>query len=294
MLKVEQAAAQQLGRRLQQLLWKKMSPKKMADHPSAQGFEYVIAYVLFLRAERTFSSVRTLARLRMVDDAFSLVRTLVEKVINAEYILLSGTETALDYIQYHSFREWRDFEEFQKTNPEVAPNYTAEFRKLLQEAHNRAKTKTMPDGSRRHRFGRGNDWIDMGLSKRAEAVDEAIRKKFSMKTFKSTQVLYHMTYKQGAAYLHGMWVSLARSLETKRGDSKEDADGMCEVEVGIRIKDKDPRVAYEALNSANLAALYMILFLGRVFGTKDDLDWATRFKEPYLENQRRARKPPES
>lgn len=80
MLEVELAGARKLGRKLQQILWKDM-PKF-----EATGFEFVIAYLLFLRAERTFLSLRTLARLRMVDDAFALVRVMVEKVINAEYI----------------------------------------------------------------------------------------------------------------------------------------------------------------------------------------------------------------
>jgi hypothetical protein len=95
-LTVELAAAQELGRKLQQLVWKDMK------HFESTGFEFLIAYVLFLRAERTFSSIRTLARLGMVDDAFALVRVMIDKVINAEYILVAGTDTALDYMRYHA------------------------------------------------------------------------------------------------------------------------------------------------------------------------------------------------
>jgi hypothetical protein len=32
-----------------------------------------------------------------VDDAFALVRVLVEKIINGEYLLLTGSEAALDF-----------------------------------------------------------------------------------------------------------------------------------------------------------------------------------------------------
>lgn len=60
MLDVELCAARKLGRKLQQILWKDMTKFE------STGFEFVIAYLLFLRAERTFSSLRTLARLRMV------------------------------------------------------------------------------------------------------------------------------------------------------------------------------------------------------------------------------------
>ena len=183
MLEFELAAARKLGRKLQQLLWKDMASFE------ASGFEFVVSYMLFLRAERTFAAIRTLARQRMVDDAFALVRVMVEKVINAEYILLSGTDTALDYMRYQAFREWRDFEEFQKVSPDIAPDYTVEFLERLRNNHDRAKTKTMPDGSTKNRYGRGHDWIEIGLSKRAEVIDEDLRKRFSRRTFKATQIL---------------------------------------------------------------------------------------------------------
>src|SRR5579863_1149031 len=129
MLAIELAAGRKLDRKLQQLLWQDMA------HFEADGFEFAISFVLFLRAERTFSSIRTLARLRNVDDAFALVRVMVEKIINAEYILLKGTDTALDYIQYHAFREWRDL---QSITPELVPKYAAAVIERLRDAHDRA------------------------------------------------------------------------------------------------------------------------------------------------------------
>src|ERR1035441_4757826 len=110
-LAVESDASRRLGRKLQRLLWHDMP---MVKHT---GVEFAISYLLFLRAERTFSSIRTLSRLQLVDDAFALVRVLVEKVINGEYLLLAGTEPALDFIRYYTFREWRDFEELQSISP---------------------------------------------------------------------------------------------------------------------------------------------------------------------------------
>lgn len=202
--------------------------------------------------------------------------------------MLAGTDTALDYIQYQAFRGWRDLEEFHEVSPEAAPKYTAEALKQLRRAHDRAKMRTLPDGSQKHRFGKGHDWIDMGLSKRAESVDEALRKRFSMRTFKSTRVLYHSTYKKSASYLHGMFESLVRSLESKQSDRAVDEDGKTEMSIGIRIKDKDPRVAVEALKTANLAAFAMILFVGKVFDKKQYLDWVDNFKIAHLENRRKA------
>jgi hypothetical protein len=201
------AAARVLGRKLQQLVWKDMK------HLELTGFEFLIAYVLFLRAERTFSSIRTLARLGMVDDSFALVRVMIEKIINAEYILVAGADVALDYTQYHAFREWRDLEEMKALSLDLGGNHTPEFLMQLRSAHDRAKMRTLPDGSQKNRFGRGHDWTDLGLSKRAEFVDKTLMKTFSMRDCKSTRILYHSTYKKASVYLHGMWVSLARSIE---------------------------------------------------------------------------------
>jgi len=280
MLAVELAAARRIGRKLQQLLWRRMT------HFEADGFEFAIAYALFVRAERTFSSIRTLARLSNVDDSFALVRVMVEKIVNAEYILLTGTETALDYVQFLAFREWRDL---QVVTPEIAPKYTPDVLRRLRDAHDQAKTKTLPDGSQKNRYGRGNDWIEMGLSKRAEAVDELLKKKFAARTFKSTRMLYDATYHKSASYLHGMWASLGRSFESegRDDDASEPEDGMVTMSVGIRLRDKNPRVAVEALKAANLAALSVLLFMGRVFKKKEYLDWVSDFKSTYQEERRR-------
>jgi hypothetical protein len=225
----------------------------------------------------------------MVDDAFALVRVLVERVINGEFLLLAGTEPALDFMQYHAFREWRDFEELQKVSPELTPKYTAEVLADLQKAHERAKTISLPDGSKKSRYGRGHDWIEIGLSKRAEFVDDELKKRFSMPKQTSAQVLYHIAYKKGAVYLHGMWASLARSLEIGQGNDDVDQDGYCEVSVGIRVKDKNPSVAASALNAANLAAFSLILFLDRVFLNRTHQGWAVDFKDKYVLDLKKAR-----
>jgi hypothetical protein len=283
MLEVELAAARKLGRMLQQVLWKDMGRFEAA------GFEFVVCQLLFLRAERTFAAIRTLARRRMVDDAFALVRVLVEKVINAEYILLTGTDAALDYVQYYAFRGWNDFEDTQRFTPEIAPKYTAEFLRQLHNAHRQAKTKA--DGSAR--YANRNDWIGLPFSKRAQAVDEVLLRKFGMRGCKATQILYRATYQDGASYLHGMWASISRSIELKPSihelDDERADDGMVLQSVGIRIKDKDPRVAANALNAANLTAISLLFFVGKVFDKRKYLTWGAAFKRQYVEDRRIAR-----
>ena len=274
-LDVELEASRKLGRKLQQILWKQM------PHFEPASFKATISFLLFLRAERTFTSIRTLAGLRLVDDSLALVGVMVEKVINGQYILLSDTEVAFDFLQFHALREWRDLEELKDIAPELAPNYSEAFLTDLRAAHDRAKTRIHPDGSTSSRYGRGSDWVQIGLSKRAAAIDQELSRRFPPQVFKSTQVLYQLTYKKGAIFLHGMFGSLGRSLETMASDNPEGANGMVSVNVGVRIKDKHPKVAVDAMQAANLAAICLILFIGKVFSRRDYLDWVAAFKDSY-------------
>jgi hypothetical protein len=216
----------------------------------------------------------------------AMVRVMVEKVINAEYIFLTGTDSALDYVRYGAFREWRDFEEIQRLTPELGPNYSTEFLTELRMAHLAAMTRTLPNGATKSRFGRGTDWIDIGLS------NELIKRRHKMREFNSTRILYQTAYKKSAGYLHGLWISIARSLKSEKSAKNPDADGMVEMTLGIRTRDEDPGVASKAMNLANLAAATMIFFAARVFGRKDYLDWAASFTESYVKELKSARETP--
>jgi hypothetical protein len=281
---VELATSRRLGLKLQQLLWKKM------PNLTYGGFEFALAYVLFLRAERTFASIRTLAQARNVDDAMALVRVMVEKVINAEYILLAGSETAIDYIQYFQYRSWRDFEELQAISPELAPKYSPAERQKRMEAYESAKVRKMPDGTEKKRFGRGHDWIEIGLSERSRFVDQQMADRLRLRTFRSTQILYQMAYKKSAGYLHGTWVSIARSLESMPTQAAADEHGMTELQLGIKVRDRDVKVASDAMNQANLTAMAMFLFIVRIFDQKPMMEWASKFTAEYRQNLRDARR----
>jgi hypothetical protein len=204
----------------------------------------------------------------MVDDAMALVRVMVEKVINAQYIFLAGTDTALDYIYYLEFRDWRDYEDLKTVAPELAPNYTVEMQKELKKASENAKHKILPDGSKKSRFGRGHDWIDISLSKRALFVDEQIDIKLGKRGSRPTQVLYHTAYKKSAGYLHGTWISVVRSLKSEKREDSIEVNGMVEMSLGIKLKDASPTVAKEAMNISNLTAMAMLLFIAKVFATE--------------------------
>jgi hypothetical protein len=151
--------------------------------------------------------------------------------------------------------------------------------------------RTMPDGSLKSRFGRGYDWSDISLSKRAEFVDDALKKRFSRKSFKSTLALYHAIYKDSAAYLHGMLISVGRSIDYDSGSDRVMGDGRVEMTCNIRVKDKNPKIAVEALGAANLAAGAILLFVGKVFGLKSYPSWVLSFSSSHREEMRTARNP---
>ena len=56
---------------------------------------------------------------------------------------------------------------------------------------------------------------------------------------------------------------------------------MKQVSLGVKLKDRDPRVAREAMNVANLTAAAMLLFIAKVFGQKSDLAWCAKFTLSY-------------
>ncbi|WP_254063762.1 DUF5677 domain-containing protein [Granulicella sp. S190] len=259
----------ELGRALQRLLWSR--PIKTGSF----GFEFAVSYVLFLRAERSLASIRTLVRSGLGDDAMALVRVMVEKIITAEYILLVGWEAASDYIQYLPFSEWRNYEDLRLRNPKLCHPYTPDQLKQLQSAHDTAKTKILPNGTSKPRYGRGNDWTEISLSKRAKKVDQLLKERHFTG---STETLFDATYKKSAAYLHGSFASIGRSIETRENEDQPPSDAeLQKIEVGLRIREKAPQIGLDALKAANLAAFQVLAFLSQVLEDKKSRDWASSY-----------------
>jgi hypothetical protein len=64
---------------------------------------------------------------------------------------------------------------------------------------------------------------------------------------------------------------------------------MTQVSLGVKLKDRDPRVAREAMNIANLTAMAMLLFIAKAFGQKSDLAWCAKFTLAYKKELRNAK-----
>jgi hypothetical protein len=272
-LKTELELSRELGRKLQRLVWKDFSKIEPFS------FELSITYLLFLRAERTFASIRLLAKLGHVDDAFALVRVFVEKVINAEYIFFAGTEAALDYLQFGSFKQWKDLEELTDFDQNLVPKHSEDFRSKLKKMHDAAEFKQLPNGKKIKRYGRGHDWTELGLSKRAAFVDAAFASRLNQPNFGLTQTLFYSTFKKGAVYLHGTWDSIARSLEQDMNHPEviTGDNDRASLSVGIKLKDKNPKIAAEAIVAADICAASMLMFFDKAFGKKVYTSWLIDF-----------------
>lgn len=272
--KAEMHSSIELGRALQRLLWKR---------PLEHGwfrFEFAVAYVLFLRAERSLASIRSLVRLGLPDDAMALVRVMVERIINAEYILVMGMEAAADYLGFLPFSAWRRYTSILTSNPSLAPAYTPEQIAELEAAHNKARDRLNLDGSApKSRYGRGHDWTLVTLPTRADEVDRNLK----AKGYKAqSRIMYDATYAKSAPYLHGAFLSIARSMELKGAQQHPTEEGMHNVEVGIRMRDKEPRLGLQALKLANAAAFQMQTFLAQMLQHKPSLEWSHGFAKEVL------------
>ena len=260
---------QVLGRALQRVF-------RSESFSNVSGFEFVAFYILFLRAERSLASIRVLVRNRLVDDAMALVRVMVDKAITAEYILLTGAESASDFLDFHDFSEWRTYEEIKQRNPRLVPKFTEEHIRDLKAFHDEAKTRIMADGSVKNRYGRGRDFTELSILKRAEKVD-AIIKERSISSSLSAVTMFDAIYKKSAMYLHPSFISIARSIKLLGTGQESPTDSQTTREAEILLNEIDPGLGVEALNAASLVAFQMMTFMAAVFKDKKTGSWAYRF-----------------
>lgn len=108
----------------------------------------MVAFGLILKAEETSKAIRTLVARKFAEDGLALIRVLVEKILNAAYILLHGPQAATDYIQFLAVMNWRDYQDLKKTMPELAASYYSAVRVALRALMRQSGTRSfqMVDG----------------------------------------------------------------------------------------------------------------------------------------------------
>jgi hypothetical protein len=200
-----------------------------------------IALSLFNRCLQTHEAIEILVRKSLVDDAWVLVRVLVEHAVNSAYMLqVADARTADDFADYPDFRRYEELQSLKGTDESLIRQVVS----VDEENELRQKFEAV-----RQRFDgrRGDRWSDDDrLHKRAARVDDKISeaKKEKHSEFKW---LVNSVWRRSSSYVHGAADALT--------------DQISETGEGVRIqrtytREESARVTF----SANLT-LYLILLL---------------------------------
>jgi hypothetical protein len=262
-----------LSRALQRVLWSGSLAKGQV------GVEFLVFYVLFLKGERSLASIRTLVNHGLFDDAMALVRVMVEKVITAEYILLMGSEPAMDFVRFYGFSEWRNYQELKERSSMFLPQYTKKELRNLKALHDEAGATVRADGAVVNPYGRGRDWTEVSLSKRAEKVDSLMKERGKAVT---TRTMFDATYKKSANYLHASFISILHSIPSLRSNERPSRKLKTgDVGIEVHLERSDPHLGVEALESAGLIAVQMLVFIVEVFNDQKTRSWMKRFAQNF-------------
>jgi hypothetical protein len=146
------------------------------------------------RGRITFDAIKLLSDNSCVDDAYALVRCLIETVINGAYVLFEGDAAADDYKDFPDYRSWQEFESLRKVAPAYAGTLPSQTIAEMKKAHDFVK----------HRY-RGSDWSRDNFFKRAVKVDAHIAP-----TCNSMQMLVNIAWRKSSVYVHGTAESIAQ------------------------------------------------------------------------------------
>jgi hypothetical protein len=209
---------------------------KHQDHFERKDY---IAFALFNRCLQTHEAAELLVKQSLIDDAWVLVRALVEHTVNAAYMLqIADAATADAYNDYQQYLAYKVLLDLKGTDEPMLRNLVSE----KQEEEGRLRFEKV-----RGHFDdkRGDRWCaDDALYKRAAKVDAAVSRQLGEKR-SDFLWLVNTLWRYASGYTHGMAGPLSDQLEEK-GE-----------EVWIKRKPTYAEAA-KAIQSAN-SALYLIL-----------------------------------
>lgn len=207
---------------------------------------------LFNRCLQTHEAIEILIRRSLVDDAWSLVRSLVEHAVNSAYMLyVADAQTADNYADLMHYQRYMDLQALKSTDPAVlrrivSPEEEEEIRQRFIAV--RSKFDSAP----------GDKWCaDDRLYKRAARVDRERGTEFLW--------LVHSLWRYGSAYVHGTATALSAQ--------------MTETAEGVTFQRKYTREeAANTLRNANFAFYLILLPLDVHLGGKNTSEINRRFE----------------
>ena len=130
---------------------------------------HYIAFALFTRCLQTHEAIQTVVVKSLVDDAWILLRALVEHAVNSVYMLLvADDQTANDFADYGDYLRYEALVDVKNTDEEALRHHVS----IEDEEKQRQRYEEI-----RSRFDgkRGDKWCtDNALYKRAARVDKII------------------------------------------------------------------------------------------------------------------------
>jgi hypothetical protein len=209
---------------------------KHQDHFERKDY---IAFALFNRCLQTHEAAELLVQKSLIDDAWVLVRALVEHMVNVVYMLqIADAATADNFNDYQYYLAYKVLLDLKGTDEAMLRRLVS----LEEEEKGRLRFEMVRD---RFDDKRGDKWCaDDALYKRAAKLDAAMTRQLGEKR---TDLLWlvNTLWRYASGYTHGTAVSLSDQLEDK-GE-----------EVWIKRKPTYAEAA-KVMQSAN-AALYQVL-----------------------------------
>lgn len=207
-------------------------------HDNFERKDY-IAFALFSRCLQTHEAVELVVRQSLLDDGWTLVRSMVEYAVNAVYMLyIADAKTADSFNDYQDYLAHTVLLDLKGTDePTLRKLVSAEEEEKSRVRYE--KVRSQFDGKR------GDKWCaEDALYKRAARVDAAVSQQVGEKR-SDLLWLVNTIWRYASGYTHGMAGSLSDHLEEK-GE-----------EVWIKRKPTYAEAA-KVLLSAN-SALYQVL-----------------------------------
>jgi hypothetical protein len=165
-------------------------------------------YVFFGLADKarvTFEAIQVLCDKSLIDDAFCLVRTLIEGIINGAYVAHKGDEIANDYAEFPDYWSWIEFTQLREVAPETTDQTSQKEVEEMQRKHDAVKGRYI-------KFKRG-EWCADNLFQRALALDTAASRDFNL-----MRALVNLAWRKASVYVHGTASSIvSRVQETDSG-----------------------------------------------------------------------------
>jgi len=219
-----------------------------------------IGFAQINRCLQLHESVEIVARASLIDDAWVLVRSLVEHALNSVYMFnIADGATANDFNDYQYYLAYKNVLDLKSTDE-------AMLRKLVSAEHEEKMRLRFESVRARFDDKRGDKWcVDDALYKRAIRLDKLISEQ-SGKTRTEFTWLVNTLWRYASVYTHGTAGALSDQLE--EGDT------------GVVVRRSyNYAEAAKAVQSANSALYLALLPVDVRLGGKNSAELNRRFGE---------------